>query len=191
MKVSEEKIIEAAYALFKQRGIRSTSLQNVARACGTRLWEVNLLFKSKKDLLLAVVRHVVNKKAVYLLISSSLSPSAVTELNTFFKFVDDTIGALGADILAELKRYHPLALDHVKDIVDGTLIPCLQKNMQRGLSEGFYRPEVDTEFYAVTYFYILRTVLESERDWTQTKEAIRHINDIFLHGVLNAKGMRI
>ena len=45
--------------------------------------------------------------------------------------------------------------------------------MQRGLSEGFYRTEVDTEFYAVTYFYILRTVLESERDWTQTKKAIK------------------
>ena len=63
--------------------------------------------------------------------------------------------------------------------------------MERGRTEGFFRNEVDSEQYASAYFYILRTVLESERDWIETKKAITHINDIFLHGVLNTKGMRI
>jgi len=191
MKVSEEKIIETAYTLFKQRGIRSTRMQHIAQACGTSLWDVSAIFESKKDLVLAIIRHIVNKKTVYLLISSSLSPSAVTELNTFFRFVDETVGAFGAEIFAELKRYHPLALDQLKDVVDDKLIPCLIKNIQRGLTEGFYRTELDSEMYASTYFYILRSVLESERDWSQTKKAITHINDVFLHGVLNVKGMRV
>jgi TetR/AcrR family transcriptional regulator, cholesterol catabolism regulator len=191
MKVGEEKIIETAYTLFKQRGIRSTRMQHVAQACGTSLWDVSVIFKSKKDLVLAVIRQIVRKKTAYLLISSSLSPSAVTELSTFFRFVDETLSAFGAEIFGELKRYHPLALDQLKDVVDEQLIPCLIRNMQRGLMEGFYRTELDSELYASTYFYILRSVLESERDWSQTKEAITHINDLFLHGVLNAKGMRV
>ena len=191
MKVGEEKIIETAYKLFRQRGIRSIRMQKVARICGISVLDINLQFKSKKDLLLAVVRYIVNKKAAYLLISAPLAPSAVTELNTFFKFVDDTIEALGSEILVELKRYHPLALDQLQDVVDGKLIPCLRQNVQRGLTEGFYREGLDAELYASTYFYILRIVLESEGDWTQTKKAIEHTNDIFLHGVLNVKGMRV
>lgn len=191
MKVGEEKIIEAAYKLFRKRGIRSTSMQHVARVCGTCLWNVNLIFKTKKDLVLAVIRYTLLKKTGYLLINTSLAPSAVTELNTFFKFVEETIGGLGADIFMELKRYHPLALDQLRDVVDDTLIPCLQKNVQRGLSEGFYRENVDFELYATIYFDILRAVLEGESDWTQTKKSITQINDIFLHGVLNVKGMRI
>ena len=191
MMVSEEKMIEGAHRLFKQRGVRSTKMQDVARACRVDLQEVTLIFKSKKDLVLTVFRHVVTKKAAYLSIVSSLSPSAVSELNTFFKFVNETIGALGAEFFMELKRYQPLALDQLKHLVDETLIPYLQKNMQRGLLEGFYRAELDSELYAVTYFYVLRTVLESERDWIQTNKAINLLNDVFLHGVLNVKGMRI
>ncbi len=191
MKVCEEKIIEAAYKLFRQRGIRSTSMKHVARASGVSLSDVNLIFKSKKDVVLAVIRHALLKKSAYLLINTSLAPSAVTELNTFFKFVDETIGGLGPDIFLELKRYNPSALDQLRDVVDDTLIPCLQKNVQRGLFEGFYRENLEFEIYASTYFYILRIVLESERDWSQTKKTITHINDIFLHGALNIKGMRI
>ena len=102
-----------------------------------------------------------------------------------------TLTDLGAEILTELRRYHPLGLDQLRDLVDHKLIPCLQRNMERGHTEGFFRNEVDSEQYASAYFYILRTVLESERDWIETKKAITHINDIFLHGVLNTKGMRI
>ena len=191
MKAGEEKIMEVAYRLFKQRGVRSTNLQHVARGCNSSLWDINLIFKSKKDLVLAVVRHTLNKKTAYLLINSSLSASAVTELNNFFKFVDDTLADLGAEILTEIRRYNPLALDQLRDLVDHKLIPCLQRNMERGHTEGFFRNEVDSGQYASAYFYILRTVLESERDWIETRKAITHINDIFLHGVLNTKGMRI
>ncbi len=191
MKVGEEKIIETAHALFKQRGIRFTSMQKVARNCGISVSDVNLLFKSKKELMMAVVRHTVNKKTAYLVINSTLAPSAVTELETFYRFVEETIEALGGEILLELKRHHPFALDQLRDVVEDTLLPYLKKNIQRGFAEGFYREGLNAELYGSTYFYFLRIVLESECDWTQTKRAITHINDIFLHGVLNVKGMRI
>lgn len=191
MKVGEEKILEVAYDLLKQRGVRSTNLQQVARKCGISLWDINLLFKSKKDLVLAVVKHSMNKKADYLLINSSLSASAVTELSNFFNFINNAIADLGPEMLTELRRYHPLSLDQLQDLVNHRLIPCLQRNMERGRSEGFYRNAIDSDEYASTYFSILKTVLESERDWRETTRTITHINDIFLHGVLNAKGMRV
>lgn len=191
MKVGEEKIIETAYTLFTKRGVRSTTMHQIAKACSISLWDVNLLFKSKQELVLAVVRYTMQRKTAHLLINASLAPSAVTELNTFFKFVDETIGILGAEIFTELKRYNPPALDQLQDIVDGQLIPCLQKNVLRGLTEGFYREGLNADLFASTYFHFLRTVLESKRDWIQTRRAIAHINDIFLHGVLNVKGMRV
>ena len=149
MKAGEEKIMEVAYRLFKQRGVRSTNLKHVARGCNSSLWDINLIFESKKDLLLAVVRYTVNKKTAYLLINSSLCPSAVTELYNFFKFVDDTITDLGADILIEIRRYNPLALDQLRDLVDHKLIPCLQRNMERGHTEGFFRNELDSGLVCV------------------------------------------
>lgn len=191
MRIGEEKVAEVAYRLFKQRGVRSTNLQHIAKACGTSLFDLNSVYKSKKELVLAVVRYTLSKKASYLLINSSLSPSAVSELNNFFKVIGESIADLGADIFNELRRYNPEALDQLRELVDQNLVPSLQRNIERGLHEGFYRDSLDSAQYASTYFHILRTTLESERNWEETKKAVAQINDIFLHGVLNIKGMRI
>ncbi|MEX1241556.1 MAG: hypothetical protein WEB30_17675 [Cyclobacteriaceae bacterium] len=132
-----------------------------------------------------------NKKTAFLLINSSLSPSAVSELNNFFKFVGESMAELDADIMTELRHYDPEALDELREMIDQRLTPYLRKNIERGLNEGFYRNNLDSEQYASTYLYVLGTVLEGGRDWNETKRTITHINDIFMHGVLNAKGMRI
>jgi AcrR family transcriptional regulator len=115
MKVGEEKILEGAYKLFREKGVRSVKMQQLARTCGLSLYDLNLKFKTKKELILAVVKFILNRKSGYLLINSSLSPSAVAELNNFFKFIDDNIGELGSDIFIELKRNHPDAFDQLKE----------------------------------------------------------------------------
>ena len=83
MKVNEEKILEVAYRLYKQKGVQSVNLQHVACTCGVGLWDVKLKFKSKKDLVSAMVKYILDKKSVYLSINSSLSPSAVAEMINF------------------------------------------------------------------------------------------------------------
>jgi AcrR family transcriptional regulator len=191
MKGGEEKILEGAYKLFREKGVRFVRMQQVARTCGLSLYDLNLKFRTKKELVLAVVKFILNKKSGYLLVNSSLSPSAVAELNNFFKFIDDNIGEL-SDIFTELKRNHPDVFDQLKELVDTRLIPYLQRIIDRGIDEGFYRNNFDHEFYAPTYFFLLRFILASgNNDWTATRRMISHINDIFLHGALNAKGMRI
>lgn len=190
MKVEEEKILDVAYRLFKEKGVRSVSLQQIARVCGVGTGQLYLKFKSKKDLIMALARHIIEKKSTYLFINSSLSPSAVAELSNFFKVVEDSLQEFES-MFHDVKRYAPLVLNQLNELVDSRLIPYLQANMERGLTEGFYRDAFNFDRYASTYFYVVRTVLESERNWTETKQAIAHINDIFLHGVLNAKGMRV
>ena len=191
MKIGEEKIIEVAYRLFKENGVRLTRLPQVARACRTSLYDISLAFASKKDLVLAVIKHTFEKKTAYLLINSSLSPSAVTELNNFFKFIEECMADLGVDIFSEITRYHPWALDQLKELVDQKLTPYLQRNIERGLREGFYRENLDSEEYASTYFFFLRRILESGRDWSEIERTIMHINNIYRHGVLNVRGMRV
>jgi AcrR family transcriptional regulator len=192
MKLSEDKIIEVAYRLFKRRGVRSINMQNVAHGCGIGHQDIISIFSSKEELVLSVVKHTLNKKTSYMLINSSLSPSAVTELKNFFKVIDETIADLGADILTELRQYQPLTLDQIWELVDNKIIPNLQRIIERGLGEGFYRDDLDHELYVTTYIYFLHLVLENDNhNWEETLRIIHHVNDIFFHGVLNVKGMRI
>ncbi|HWA34517.1 MAG TPA: TetR/AcrR family transcriptional regulator [Cyclobacteriaceae bacterium] len=189
--VDEAKIVRVAYRLFRQRGIHSTTLQQVVRACNARSADIHLIFKSKHELVLAVIRYAVNRKMIHLSIASSLAPSAIAELRNFLQFVDETLTTLGAGVLDELAKDHRLTLDQLQDLVDDRMMPYLKKNIKRGLSEGFYRKGLNAELHAATYFYLLRTLLESRRGWTRTRKIVAHFNDIFFYGVLNVKGMQV
>jgi AcrR family transcriptional regulator len=192
MKVPEEKILEVAYALFKEKGVRAVRMQDVAKNCGITLWDINTKFKSKKELILNVIRYILTKKSTYLVVNSSVSPSAVTELSNFFKFISENLDELGSNIFLEFGRHDPLALDQLKELVELTLMPYMHKVIERGITEGFCRSDLDLDRYAPIYFYILRSIIESHSDnWIEAKHMVNHINDIFLHGALNAKGMRL
>ena len=190
--MNEETFLEAAYRLFRKKGIQAVNLQQIAHACSISLLEIKFMYKSKNELVSAVLWYTLNKKSNYLSISSSLSPSSVAELNNFFKFVDNNINELGQGIFTELKKYHPLALNQIKEWVDIRLAPYVQRVIERGLREGFCRDDLNYELYVPTYFYILRSILENDcNNWEEIMQMISHINDVFFHGVLNAKGMRV
>ena len=55
MRTKKRDIAETALGLFLDRGYRNTSMQDIADACGISKGAVYLHYKSKKDLLLAIV----------------------------------------------------------------------------------------------------------------------------------------
>lgn len=192
MRISEEKILDIAFKLFKDKSVRAVRMQDIARACGVSLWDVNEKFKSKKDVILSLIRYILRKKSTFLLVSSSISPSPVTELSNFLKFMHDNIIELGLSVFTELGRYHPVALDQLKDMVELTLMPYMQRVIERGIDEGFFRRELDREMYVALYFDTIRKAIEKNpSNWTETQRAVAHINDIYFHGALNVKGMRV
>lgn len=192
MRISEEKILDVALKLFKEKSVGAVRMQDIARACGVSLWDVNEKFKSKKDLILALIRCILRKKSTFLLVSSSISPSPVTELNNFLKFMHENIVELGPSIFIQLGRYHPVALDQLKEVVELTLMPYMQTVIERGIDEGFCRHELDREMYVASYFDTIRKAIEKNAsNWTETQRLVVHINDIYFHGALNVKGMRV
>src|SRR5688572_15893255 len=110
MKVGEARILDISYRLFKEKGVRSVTLKQIARGSQISLWDLNLKFKSKKDLILALVKRIIEKKSTYLFINSSLSASAVAELTKFFRVVEESVREF-EPIFQEVKRYDPVVLD--------------------------------------------------------------------------------
>lgn len=192
MRVSDGHVVNVALDLFRKKSVRGVRMQEIARQCGVSLYDLNCVFTSKKELVLAVIKSALQKRSTFLHVNSSLSPSSVTELNSFFKFITETLNELGAGIFSELARYHPIALDQLKEIVDLSLVPYLTKILDRGLEDGFCRTDLDRTLYATSYFSLLRSIIEKNRDnWTETKIQVNQLNDIFFHGALSAKGLRM
>lgn len=70
-------------------------------------------------------------------------------------------------------------------------MPFIQACLQRGIEEGVFRPDIDKASMVWLYCWQLQNALEGESFLPDVKKVIIDINDLFLHGVLNAKGFKL
>lgn len=192
MKPREDIILDAAYKLFRQHGVRATNMQQIARSCGTTSWQITAIYRSRKEIVLALFKYLLQRSSGYLSVNPAISPTAVTELENFFKMIEGIVHDFGAGMLGELRRYQPQTFEQLSDVVEHNLMPYIQKNLVRGASEGLYREGISQEVFVATYFKLLRSILESENlNWEQTLITLAQFHGIILRGVLSPKGMRM
>lgn len=193
MSASTVHILEAAFDVFRQRGIRSSRLYDIAQACGTPVQAIHAVFRTKKDLVHAALIRVLEKNSVYLQVNPVLSPSAVVELSNFFNNTGRILNEdLKPNILFEVKKYHPMVWVEIQTHVEHVLIPYVQRNLTRGVSEGCYRNDFDHKLYAPMYFNTLcGLVTDRHLSLANTLRLIAQLNKVFLHGILTPKGMRL
>ena len=99
----EDTILDAAYKLFRQRGVRDTNMQHIAKSCATTAWKISSTYGSKKYLVLALFKYLLQKNTGYLTVNPSISQTAVAELENFFRMIEGIVDDFGADMLAELR----------------------------------------------------------------------------------------
>jgi AcrR family transcriptional regulator len=187
VRLSEDVILDAAYKLFRERGVRDTNMQHIAKSCGTTVWKISSTYPSKKHLVLALFKYLLEKNGGHLNANPAISP-AVAELENFFRMIEGIVDDFGAEMLAELRRYQAETFEQLSDIVEHNLMPYIQKNIIRGASEGYYRDDIHQDIFVSTYFNQLRSILESENlNWEETKTTLQQFHGILLRGVLIRK----
>lgn len=90
MKEKERLIIEMAMKLFANKGVNTTSVQEIVTACGMSKGAFYLYFKSKDELLLATLRYYYDKiqKKMMDLDKESLLPREKFEKQLYCQFND-------------------------------------------------------------------------------------------------------
>ena len=69
----EDIILDAAYKLFRQRGVRDTNMQHIAKSCGTTAWNISSTYRSKKYLVLALIKYLLQKNSGCPTVNPSIS----------------------------------------------------------------------------------------------------------------------
>ncbi|PEB56946.1 TetR family transcriptional regulator [Bacillus pseudomycoides] len=90
MKEKERLIIEMAMKLFANKGVNATSVQEIVTACGISKGAFYLYFKSKDELLLAILRYYYDKiqKKMMVIDGESLLPREKFEKKLYCQFND-------------------------------------------------------------------------------------------------------
>ncbi len=189
----KERILETALRLFSTYGIKSITMQDVARECGISKKTVYEHFSDKTDLVDAVVAFMTETHCHKLEECTSSGRDAIEELVLSLRQIELQVKSINPVLLFELEKYHPSAWKVIQDFKERFVRPSIRENLERGIREGLFRSNMHIDI--ITHLRLMQ--IESAYNPRYFPAAQFDLHEVmvqvtlhYIHGVATPEGHR-
>lgn len=194
MSESLNKLIETVSSLYMRYGIKSVSMDDVARHLGISKKTLYSYVKDKQELVELSVRHHLDEhiKAEQDLKSRQLS--ALDELLEVYRFAGEMLKNVNPSYQYDLQKYYPHLCSIFNQFKRENLFEIIKSNLLKGISEGVYRKEIRIDIIAKMHAFRHFKSDELDQDDLElmmNKDAFKEIFLYHVHAILNDKGREI
>ena len=141
----QERIRQKADELFRRYGIRSVTMDEIATQLGMSKKTIYQYYADKDQLVDAVAVDEINYSQECCTKDAASSANAVEEIFRVMEFVEVMFRNMNPSMLHDLEKYHPLGYRKFLEHKNKFLYDMIKKNIERGIREELYRPEIDIE----------------------------------------------
>ena len=185
------KILEGSEHLFSRYGIKSLTMDDVARELGMSKKTLYQYVSDKNDLVEKTLDfHLQHSKhTCELLIEDQNNPiDCMLAIGDFFsQHMKDT----NPSLMFDLRKYHIGAWKKLEEYRFETILKQIEQNLIRGVKEGYYRENIDTNVIPRLYIGLTDAILESNyfpRDQFKFEEVVHQMLSYHIHGIATQKG---
>lgn len=190
----KDRIIQSARTLFAQRGLKSVSMDDIATHLSVSKKTLYKWFENKDQIVQASLEQYL---ATNQCDCQQLLVGATNAIDEFFLMLD-WIRSHFADIVPgifyDMQKYYPTAwqlwLNHKNTFV----LAQIKSNLERGISEGLYRPELDVEVIARMRLALIELLLNADlypvRQFEQSRVQMA-VLEHFMLGIASLKGYKL
>ena len=143
-----DRILEGAEELFFKAGIRSVTMDDIARHLGMSKKTIYQFYKDKDELVKALVmkRLEADKCAMHNL--SEQSDNVIEEMIMMMKCSEEIFSKTNPILIHDLQKYHPEAWQMFQSFKADFVVETIGQLLLRGIEQGLVRPEIDPEILA-------------------------------------------
>jgi AcrR family transcriptional regulator len=140
-----QELLDAALALFVQKGFAATRAEEVAASAGVSKGTLYLYFPSKEDLLKAVIAHNLSERiAAGAEKAADFTGSSVDLLRTLLcdwweQAYDSPAGAVFKLVITEVRNFPEIAEFYIREVAEPAR-QLIGGIVQRGIDAGEFRP---------------------------------------------------
>ncbi len=190
---AQKKLLDSAHELFLKYGVKSVSMDDIARMLGISKKTIYNLVQNKKGLVHSVVSAHIEKEEQFINDIAEKSQNALDEMISIARHVQSILKSMKPSLTYDLKKYHPetwelIDKDHFKFIENH-----IQRNLVRGIEEGLYIKEIRTDIIPKLFVNISRVVAEgdfSQNTLLSQSEIYESAILYHLNGIMNNAGRK-
>lgn len=190
----EELITNKAKELFFFYGVKSVSMDDLAKAAGISKKTVYLYFSDKNEVLDSVIESFIADHSQRLARCQQESRDAVEEIVNQSTAPFNLLSGISYVFLYDLEKAFPEAWEKLRAYRQQTVLPAIIRNLERGIREHLFRPDIDISFVAQIRLHQLNTALNPVVFAEVETDSINIMNEFtlfYLHGITTEKGKRL
>lgn len=185
------KILEGSEHLFSRYGIKSITMDDVARELGMSKKTLYQYVSDKNDLVEKTLDFHLqrSKHTCQLLVEDQGNPiDAMLALGDFFcQHMKET----NPSLMFDLRKYHAGAWQKLDEYRLDTIALQIRDNLIKGIREGYYREDINVDVIPRLYLGMVDAVLESRyfpRDLYKFEDVVQQMLLYHIHGISTQKG---
>lgn len=191
----EEKaieIIERASQVFMRLGIKTVTMDDIAREMGISKKTLYKYFKDKNELVSTIIELKLQMDESACGVVKIEAENAIDELIKISQFVMENFQAVNPTVFHDLQKYHPESWAKVQEHKWVFIYKTMSANIDRGIKEGIYRDNINNDIISKLYVASTDLILEGKTfPWPEYKfhELYDEIIRFQIRGLANEKGI--
>ena len=154
---THDKILEGCETLFMKYGIRSVTMEDIARHLAVSKKTLYQHFADKDDLVYKMSEMYLMRSFRQYQEIEKVSKNSIEELSKISVCMKRDLENLNPSMLFDLQKYHSKAWSlynqHKIKIISHSVV----RNIRQGIDDGYYRSDINPEIMAITRLVLIES----------------------------------
>ncbi len=190
----QEKWLKRVEDLFMRYGIKSVTMDDVARELGISKKTLYLFVDNKDDLVNKMLERHISEEKSECARHIVAAGNAIEEMFLVMEANSQQLQQMKANVVYDLQKYHRDAWEKIQAFQRGFLYDVVRANLERGVREGHYRNDFDVDIIAKLHINLSFQLFDEDMfpQLTYSKESLfREYLLHYLYGIVSEKGLQI
>ncbi len=194
MKMSiDSRILQKAVEFFMKYGVKSVSMDDIARGLGISKKTLYVEAESKADLLQqALVYHLEYEKS-FVNNARKEAADAVEEMVSISRFIINILRQHNPSLIFEVQKYYPDAWARIESFNKEFIGQFVLENLEAGISEGYYRGDLNAIVMQRLYIARMQVLVDLDLfplDEFPRAELYEQFIAHHMRGIMTTKGIK-
>lgn len=189
-----QKLLQKSRELFMKFGIKNLTMDDIARELCISKKTIYQSVDNKAELVEKVIQNYLEEEGSDLDAIYSKSGNAVEEIIAIIDYFISRMREFNSTAVYDMKKHYPSAWSLYNRYRFDSALRRVTENLQRGVNEGSYRADINTDTIARIYIGGIDNLLNPEyfpvKEY-QFLEIYKEYLNYHLRGIVTLKGLKI
>lgn len=143
-----DRIIQGGEDLFLKAGIKSVTMDDIAKHLGMSKKTIYQFFKDKNELVIALVTKKLRHDEDNMSCIINQSGNVIEKMINMMKCSEDIFSRINPIVIHDLQKYHPEAWKQFQDFKSDVIVGTLEQLLAEGIKQGHIRADIDVKILA-------------------------------------------